>query len=263
MADANESEGVAEDIGFAGGCPLCNAGICHEVGEKNGYQIVACGGCGLRYVKNMPSEHELADFYSKNYGNKKDESNVQKKVRRWILKLLPLKLIVGSGSFLDLGCNTGFAVEAARRLGFRAAGYDLSEQAIAIARKAFASSEFHHGMAVDAAKDGKRYDAVVCAEMIEHLTELARLSNALSSLVRPGGVLYLTTPDLGCANDELLGKSEVCPPEHLIYFGRKQVEHFLREAGFKVLFFVPVLNKPSIRVFARRVPDVAGAGLTG
>ncbi len=208
----------------------------------------------------MPTANELANFYSKNYGNKKDEGTVKKKVRRWYLKLLPFKLMLGSGSFLDLGCNTGFAAEAARRLGFQSTGYDLSEQAIGIARTAFPDCDFHHGMAIDAVKEGKRYDAVVCAEMIEHLTELDALANALSFLVRLGGVLYLTTPELGCKNDDLLGKRDVCPPEHLIYFGRKQIEDFLRVAGFKVLFFVPVLNKPSIRVFARKIRADSGHG---
>ncbi len=260
---ANQANGFAIEGGGDHACPLCGNSACHEVGQKNGYQVVACAACGLRYVSNMPTAGELAEFYSKNYGNKKDEGTVQKKVRRWYLKLLPFKMMLGYGAFLDLGCNTGFAVEAARRLGFQATGYDLSEQAIGIARKAFAGCVFHHGMAIDAAKEGKRYDAVVCAEMIEHLTELDGLANALASLVRPGGVLYLTTPELGCKNGDLLGKNDVCPPEHLIYFGKKQLEDFLRAAGFKVLFFVPVLNKPSIRVFARKIRDDSGSGVAG
>lgn len=243
-------------------CPLCKSTECHDIGIKNEYIIISCETCGLRFVKNMPTLYELGTFYSKNYGNKKDERNVKRKVLRWYLKLLPLKILINSGSLLDLGCNTGFAVEAARKLGFQSIGYDLSEQAIAIARKSFTKNTYHCGTANDAILENKQYDVVICAEMIEHLTELDELSKALSSLVRLGGILYLTTPQLDSKNGALLLRSDVCPPEHLIYFGKQQLEQFLRQAGFKVLFHAPVLNKNSIRVFARRVRSNSIVGIS-
>jgi 2-polyprenyl-3-methyl-5-hydroxy-6-metoxy-1,4-benzoquinol methylase len=205
----------------------------------------------------MPSNQELGDFYKQYYANEKNKRNSSKKVRRWWRKLLPLKLLVRGGSFLDLGCNTGFAVEAARRLGFEATGYDLSNEAIELARSTYGQCAFNLGTASDASEKGLRYDAVLCAEMIEHLTELKAFSKAISILVKPGGVLYLTTPDAGRYGNpkDLLAWKEVCPPEHLIYFGRKQVEQLLVSAGFRVLFFMPVFHKSSIRVLARKLPD--------
>ncbi len=240
-----------------GVCSLCHGTQSETLGEKNGFVIVSCCGCGLRFVQNMPSGAELDAFYKQYFANKKNTRNAVRKVRRWWRKLLPLKLLVWKGLFLDLGCNTGFAVEAARRLGFKATGYDLSEQAIELARGTYGKCDFNYGTAADAVSKGVRYDAVLCAEMIEHLTELETLASALSFLVKPNGILYLTTPDAGRhANPhELLAWKEVCPPEHLIYFGREQVRIFLQNAGFKVLFFFPVLHKSSIRVLARRMPE--------
>lgn len=225
------------------------------MGDKNGFQIFACQDCGVRYVKDMPSEAELERFYSTTYGTDKDKKNMRRKVRRWFLKLLPAKLLARGNQFLDLGCNTGFAVEAARLLGFRATGYDLSERAIDLARNKFTKCDFYHGSFREAVSANRLYDVVVCAEMIEHLTELDTLADALTKVVRVGGVLYLTTPDLGDSQqaDQLLSRNEVCPPEHLIYFSRAQISNFLQKAGFKVILFVPVFEKQSIRVLARRV----------
>lgn len=249
---------------FKDGCPLCHDTDLEKIGDKNDFAIVSCRGCGLRFVGNMPSIQELGAFYKQYYANEKNKKNAQRKVRRWWRKLLPIKLLVQRGTFLDLGCNTGFAVEAARKLGFEATGYDLSEEAIGLAREAYGKCTFNYGTATDVAAKGVSYDAVLCAEMVEHLTELGTLAKALSSLVKPGGILYLTTPDAGRFSDpaELIAWKEVCPPEHLIYFGRQQIKRFLEDAGFKVLFFLPVFHKKSIRVIARKMPGaiVSGGG---
>ena len=216
--------------------------------------MVACQACGLRYVGEMPALAELNEYYTRYHGNAKNVHNAARKVGRWKRKLLPLKLLARGKEFLDLGCNTGFAVEAARQLGFSASGYDLSDDAIACARSAYPGCQFEHGTAQTAAAAGKRYDAVLCAEMIEHLTELRTLAQALSLLVKPGGVLFLTTPNARhfLTPKDFLSWKEVCPPHHLIYFGREQIKTFLRQAGFKISYFLPMLHKPSIRVMARR-----------
>jgi SAM-dependent methyltransferase len=235
-------------------CPLCHAADARPIGEKNGHGIVECATCGLRHVGVMPTPEALSAFYSSYPGNAKNIRNAGRKIRRWQRKLLPLRLLARGGRFLDLGCNTGFAVEAARRLGFDASGYDLSDAAIDYARSAYPKCAFHHGMADAAAATGQTYDAVLCAEMIEHLTELDSLADALARLVNPGGILYLTTPDAGRKRDpaRLLAWKEVCPPEHLIYFGRDQMRRFLERAGFRVIFFLPVWHKASLRVLARK-----------
>lgn len=263
MADNEYGPHLEVRLHGIGACPLCHSSGFETLGEKNGFVVVSCSGCGLRFVRDMPSGSELGAFYKQYYANEKNERNASRKVRRWRRKLLPLKLLARKGSFLDLGCNIGFAVEAARSLGFKATGYDLSEQAIELARSTYGHCEFNYGTARDAASKGVRYDAVLCAEMIEHLTELETLAKALSFLVRPGGILYLTTPDAGRYRtpQQLLAWKEVCPPEHLIYFGRNQISRFLRGAGFEVLFFLPVLHKSSIRAIARRMPEAATPGV--
>ena len=235
-------------------CPLCRGAHAAEIGTRDSYTIVRCDACGLRYVQNMPTPDELAAYYAAYHGNLKNIRNAARKVRRWRRRLLPVRWLARGREFLDVGCNTGFAVEAARRLGFHATGYDLSTEAIDHARAAFRGCEFGHGTAMTAAAAGKRYDVVMCSEVIEHLTELDAFAAALSTLVKPGGLLYLTTPDTEhfLTPRNLLGWKEICPPHHLIYFNRAQIRRFLEAARFRALFFFPVLHKANIRVMARR-----------
>lgn len=235
-------------------CPLCSHADNKPLGKKDGYTVVACRACGLRYVREMPALTELSEYYAAYHGNAKNVHNAARKVGRWRRKLLLLKLFARGKEFLDVGCNTGFAVEAARQLGFHASGCDLSSEAIALARAAYPGCHFEHGTAQTAAAAGRRYDTVLCAEMIEHLTELQTLAEALSALVKPGGILFLTTPNARhfLTPKDFLSWKEVCPPHHLIYFAREQIKTFLDQAGFNVSYFLPMLHKPSIRVMARR-----------
>lgn len=236
-------------------CPLCHNSRFAALGVKDRHEIIRCLDCGIRYVRNMPTEAELAAYYAAYHGNLKNVRNAARKVRRWRRRLWLLRRLARGPAFLEIGCNTGFAVEAARRLGFHATGFDLSTEAIACAQATFAGCSFQHGTAETAAASGKRYDAVLCSEVIEHLTTLDGFANALGDLVTPGGLLYLTTPDTEhfMTPRDLLGWKEICPPHHLIYFNRAQILRFLQDAGFRVVLFLPVWHKANIRVIARRV----------
>jgi 2-polyprenyl-3-methyl-5-hydroxy-6-metoxy-1,4-benzoquinol methylase len=102
----------------------------------------------------------------------------------------------GSRKVLDLGCGNGSLSAKIADAGFNVTGLEYSSSGIAMATKAFPSVSFeqfdissplpevHHGA----------YDAVVSVEVIEHLLLPRRLMVAALQALRPGGVLYLTTP---------------------------------------------------------------------
>jgi 2-polyprenyl-3-methyl-5-hydroxy-6-metoxy-1,4-benzoquinol methylase len=235
-------------------CPLCNSASQTNCGEKNGFAIVSCDGCGLMYASPMPTVEELERIYA-NYGvNKKNIVRSQQKVGRWKRRLFLVDLFSTRGRFLDIGCNTGFAAAAASEYGYDAYGIDLGEESIAIAKQMFPQCHFFLATAQDYAAQGGQYDLVTCSEVVEHLTELHTFVGALKQLVRPGGTLYLTTPDVKhwMVPNDRLSWDEISPPHHLIYFGKQQISKLLNDNGFRVLFFVPMLHKPNLRVIARR-----------
>src|SRR3546814_20871446 len=45
--------------------------------------------------------------------------------------------------------------------------------------------------------DGLSCDAVCCSEVLDHVTDANRFVAPLARLMTTGGVLYLTTPDIG------------------------------------------------------------------
>jgi len=103
---------------------------------------------------------------------------------------------------LDVGCGGGLLCEPLARLGATVMGVDASERAIDAARAHAAISglevtfECTTGEAVLARMDDNaidRFDAVIASEVIEHVTDPGRFLITLADLVRPEGVVVLTT----------------------------------------------------------------------
>lgn len=98
---------------------------------------------------------------------------------------------------LDIGCGGGLISEPLCRLGAAVTAIDPGEQNIAIAR-AHAEPQ---GLAIDyrvatvedLAAKGEAFDAVVCLEVIEHVPDVGAFVKACTALVRPGGIMVLST----------------------------------------------------------------------
>ena len=107
--------------------------------------------------------------------------------------LRPLKDL----SLLDVGCGGGLMSEPLARLGAQVTGIDPGEKNIRIAR----GHAEPQGLAIDyrvstveeLVATGARYDAVVCLEVVEHVPDVGAFVKACADLVRPGGMLILST----------------------------------------------------------------------
>lgn len=88
------------------------------------------------------------------------------------------------GDVLDLGCGIGYVTNF-----LKAKGLDKDPAAVAIARKKFPKTKYEAGSYQDLIKKGKRFKAVVCVNVVEHLEDEVRddLLAKMPLLLRPGG----------------------------------------------------------------------------
>jgi len=211
--------------------------------------FLRCGGCGTVFTDHVPSTAALSRFYQQYHGNPGYLAKLDRKLALEKRRIFLLKFLTRGRRFLDVGCNIGCAVEAARRNGFTATGLELDETAVAIARERFPRNEFVAGT-LDALAPDRAFDLVYCSEVIEHVPYVGRFVRQLATLVAPGGVLLLTTPDSGHrqVRDDVLHWDTLRPPEHLTLFTRPGLRAALAP-HFRRIVILPNA-KPGVQALA-------------
>ena len=108
----------------------------------------------------------------------------------------PLHCLQGL-SILDVGCGGGLVSEPLARLGAGVTGIDPTEEAILVARRHAEaqglSIDYRAATVEDMLAAGRRFDAVVCLEVVEHVPDVGAFLKTLAGLVRPGGAIVLST----------------------------------------------------------------------
>lgn len=99
---------------------------------------------------------------------------------------------------VDVGCGGGLLSEALARAGASVTAIDLAPAVLDVARLHLLES----GLAVDyrltsveslASEAPASFDVVTCMEMLEHVPDPASVIGACASLLKPGGMLFLST----------------------------------------------------------------------
>ena len=207
------------------------------------------------FVHPFPTEQELSDFYNHYHKSKQYRDKMQSKISRAKKRLASLGR-KGDLSFLDVGCNLGFATEAGRRLGFKALGIDVDADAIQRAAGFFPEAKFRCLPIRDLADEGPVFDIIYTSEVIEHLLDPLGFLQDIHRIMADGSVLMLTTPDVGHFTlsrkmNKLIKWTTFRPPEHLLYFTRKSLKVLFQRAGFRHVRFC--FNfKPTLKVIAFR-----------
>lgn len=146
---------------------------------------------------------------------------------------------------VDLGCGNGTITHALARAGYDTVGVDASAAEITLARAGYPGLRFAclPVEAVTPDQVGRPAAAVVAIEVIEHLYDPAALFTVARSLLRPGGLLVVTTPYHGYWKNlalSLLGSWDrhfqvAERGGHIKFFSSRTLTAMARAGGFTVL----------------------------
>ncbi len=151
-----------------------------------------------------------------------------------ILKSLP------PGRILDVGCSDGGFIRELAKLGWDVFGVDIS-RAIPRDLKVVVNN-LDNGLPF---KDGS-FDYVYTSEVIEHVLDTSLFLREINRVMKQGGVLVLTTPNMASltrrvalffgAQPPLLGYDyEHNDAGHVRYYTGHVLYEQIREHGFKIL----------------------------
>ena len=243
------------------------------------WKLQRCTVCLSAYLDPRPTETSIVKAYGNYYTHAanssqvpEDELNLLLRVRRrisngylnhrfgtrrlpasrmgkWVAKLLPLQRQILDAEFrylakpskgqrlLDIGCGNGFFLLLAREAGWLVQGVDLDPVAVASARQQ--GLNVSEGTVNLLESEESCFDAITLSHVIEHAHQPRCLLKAVHRLLKPGGVLYIDTPNINSVGADFFGRNwrglEV--PRHLVIFNPDSLTRMLAETGFDEVSF--------------------------
>lgn len=198
------------------------------------------------YVVNTPTEAELRRFYSFDAGYKqnieKDSKNHRKhlSVARNNVRRLAKKVDYNSKPrVLDIGCANGLFMISAQELGCEVKGIEFSEDLARIARNKY-GLDVITGTIDSTSLEPESFDVVTLWDVIEHTTNPLITLRRTFDVLRFGGLILLTTPNVDGLFPRLsywLAKLSHYwphpePPAHLFQFSETTISLALKRVGF-------------------------------
>lgn len=167
---------------------------------------------------------------------------------------------VGRPRLVDAGCGPGFFVKAAGEAGFEAAGVEVSAFAVEFARRQLGQDVWQGTVRAEDLGSGP-YEVATLWDVIEHLPDPAKALRALHGVLRPGGVLALSTGDIASLAARVSGGRWHLfnLPEHVWFFTPESLRRLLRRTGFEPVAVRYEVCWYTLRYLVERLEAVCGA----
>ena len=200
---------------------------------------------GLDMLSTMPRPEDMEPYYaSDRYISHTDARNGLVNTLYQEIKKLSLtrKLRLIDACFkpgarlLDVGAGTGDFVAAARKRGWNAIG--MEPGLTARERAALKGIELTDSFT----KLEGKYDVITLWHVLEHLPDLDKEIDRLTSSLQDGGTLVLALPNFRSWDARHYGKywAAYDVPRHLWHFSRKSIGKLFGRRGFKIVRAYPL-----------------------
>jgi len=133
---------------------------------------------------------------------------------------------------LDVGCGNGRFLSVARALGYDTVGLEIDPKAARAARSA--GHKIVEGTVAASGLPSETFDQITMNHVIEHLHRPREVLEALHRLLRPGGRIWIQTPNISSQGYQRYRAAwrGLEPPRHLVVFSPAGLNGLLSTAGF-------------------------------
>lgn len=153
-------------------------------------------------------------------------------------------LIGSNKKILDVGCGSGLLGQALKNKNNYVIGLDLSEQAISLAK-----SRLNEAYICDITNqenlnflEKNSFDYIIFADVLEHLYNPEKILKNFSNLLKPGGHIIVSLPNIACWSIRLkllfgnfqYQETGILDKTHIRFFTKKTAIKLLEQTGFLI-----------------------------
>ncbi len=234
-------------------CPLCGETKFTDLGESKcpildkRFHLEKCNNCGLVFVNPSPNEKELSKIYSTEY---------RIGYQSWVGKILNvynsvvfaadarfIRRYIKKGKIIDIGYGSGKMLSALGS-GWEKYGYDAYS-------KKSDRKDIEKRLGIKTLSSLKSlktqsFDLVILRNVVEHTMKFNDLFGAAHRILKPGGLLFIRTPNIGSIDFRIFGPSWYMTymGGHLVFFDKLNLRKVAEMSGFKPLIVKTTESSP-------------------
>ena len=239
-------------------------GVCGETADLiyNGYpgyqephtfMIYNCSACNSSFA--VP-EMDTSALYESIYRNASRVPGYNRywKYSRWIRKFEdPLKFFADSSEIywgvkealsanadenskiLEIGSGLGYLTYSLVKAKYNATGLDLSQTAVDSAKETFGDHYVCVNLHEYAVTNEGTYDIIILTEVIEHIYKPVEFIVSIMKLLKPSGLVIITTPNKSFFQKDIIWATEL-PPVHYWWFGEESFKYISTVLNLEISF---------------------------
>ena len=229
-------------------CPLCgNFDLAYKF-TIHSHLVVQCQKCSFLMLNPQPSDKELEEIYSSDYflGQRTEEEvertiEMKRATARYYLNIIkdyskkPIKRL------LEIGCGNGEFLLETKSQGIDVVGIDVSSSAVKKAQEKLGDSDsVIYGTIENIDFPENSFDACILSDVLKHVRNPSDFLKSVHNLIKPNGLLFVSTPSLDGFYHKLLGERWMeFKPEHLFYFDSNTLQKLFLKTGYHCINIQP------------------------
>jgi 2-polyprenyl-3-methyl-5-hydroxy-6-metoxy-1,4-benzoquinol methylase len=215
--------------------------VCQQMFGRRYFMVLECDKCTTHRIlpRALTAAADAEKLYNEYASVELSEARQEEADRHMLRRLRAVQLEFCPGiKVLDVGCGDGSTLNAiCDSYGCEGKGIDVDKRRIAHARGKAKKAEFECGL-FEGKKFAGPYDVVISSAVIEHVTDPIGFLKEFGDVLKPGGSVFLLTPNAASLNYRLLRswwRELLSIGEHIYLFTPDSLELCAKQAGFELV----------------------------
>lgn len=214
-------------------CLFCNNSGVTKLRDYE--QLYFCGNCDTTFVYPMPTDKELAEYYSSEYWENSDNLLIDYIPHRMSFLANIFKEFAPSAKTLcDIGCGYGYQLRGYAEEGFEVEGLEYSKNAVK-----YIKEELGLKAKQGAIKNlNTNFDIVTINHMIEHSNNSFSDLQHVLKFINPNGLLFVSVPNFNSLVAKNLKSNWewFSDKNHLFYFTLNSFKYFAEANDLEIVY---------------------------